>query len=58
MCGLLLFGKEGGMRSFSPAKRAMMSLINGRVISNVDLYEALAPSRVYLRSQKVWLHDK
>ena len=42
----------------SPAKRAMMSLINDRFISKEDLYEALAPSRVYLRSQKVWLHDE
>ena len=41
----------------SPAKRAMMSLINDRIIFNVDLYEALAPSRVYVRHLKVWLHD-
>ena len=30
----------------SPAKRGVMSLINDRNISKVDLYEALAPSRV------------
>ena len=42
----------------SPAKRAMKSSKDDRIISNVDLYEALAPSRVYLRPQKVWLHNK
>ena len=42
----------------SPAKRAMMSLINDRMISKVDLDGALAPSRVYLRPRKLWLHNK
>ena len=39
-------------------EKAMMSLINDRFISKVDLYEALAPSRVYMRPQKLWLQNK
>ena len=42
----------------SPAKRGMMSLINGSNISNVDLYGALVASIVYLRPQRLWLHNK
>ena len=42
----------------SPAKRAMKSSKDDGIISKVDLYEALAPSRVYVRPQKVWLHNK
>ena len=42
----------------SPAEKAMISSKDDRIISNVDLYEALTPSRVYFRPQKVCLHDK
>ena len=49
--------QESGVRS-SPAEKAMMSLINDRFISKVDLYEALAPSRVYMRPQELCLHNK
>ena len=41
----------------SHAEKAM-SLINDRFISKVDLYEALAPSRVYMRPQKLWSQNK
>ena len=42
----------------SPAEKAMMSLINDRIISKVGLYESLVTSRVYMRPQKLWLQPR
>ena len=41
-----------------PAEKAMMSMINDRIISKVDLYKALVTSRVHMRPQKRWSHNK
>ena len=41
-----------------PAEKAMMSSNDDRIISKVGLYDALARSRVYMRPQKLWLHNK
>ena len=42
----------------SPAEKAMMSSKDDRIISKVGLCEDLAPSRVYMRPQELWLHNK
>ena len=41
-----------------PSEKAMMSLINDRITSKVDLYKALVTSRVHMRPQKRWSHNK